>query len=213
MANARSIERRQTIGDLLARYKGQVPCFNAMRFLAASAVLVAHSIAVAENGQVAEPVKYLDHLGMLGLFIFFFISGFVITQSCTRSTPGPYLIRRAARIMPGLILVTLFCALLLGPLMTSYSLGDYFTNSKFFQFFLNIIFILEGQLPGVFQHNTGGDHVNISLWTLRYEILCYVVILAVIVVIRPVAGRGCARGLLQRRGERAAAHAERGRFP
>jgi peptidoglycan/LPS O-acetylase OafA/YrhL len=182
MTNARSIERRQTIGDLLARYKGHVPCFNAMRFVAASAVLVAHSIVVTEGGQVAGPLKYLDYLGMLGLFIFFFISGFVISQSCIRSTPVSYLIRRAARIMPGLILVTLFCAFLLGPVMTSYSLSDYFANSTFFRFFLNIIFILEGSLPGVFQHNPGGDHVNISLWTLRHEILCYAVILAVIAI-------------------------------
>jgi peptidoglycan/LPS O-acetylase OafA/YrhL len=182
MTNARSIEPRQTIDDLLARHKGNVPFFSAMRFLAASAVLVAHSILAAEGGQVAEPLTYLDHLGVLGLYIFFFISGFVITQSCMRSSPRSYLIRRAARIMPGLILVTLFCALLLGPLLTSSSASDYFTSSKFFQFFLNIAFVPEGELPGVFEHNTAGNHVNISLWTLRYEILCYVVILAVIAV-------------------------------
>jgi peptidoglycan/LPS O-acetylase OafA/YrhL len=179
MPNAGS-KRRQTIADLLATYKGQVPCFNAMRFLAASAVLVAHSIEVAKDRQVDEPLKYLSHLAVLGVFVFFFISGFVITQSCTRSSLGSYLMRRAARIMPALILVTLFCALLLGPLMTSYSLGDYFTNSKFFRFFLNILFILRGQLPGVFENNAGGDHVNISLWTLRYEVLCYLLIPAVV---------------------------------
>jgi peptidoglycan/LPS O-acetylase OafA/YrhL len=173
----------QTVGDLLTKHKGQVPGFNAMRFLAASAVLVAHSFGVAQNRQSDEPLLYYTkviELGHLGVFVFFFISGFVITQSCMRSSPLSFLIKRTARIMPGLVLVTIFCALLLGPLMTSYPLRDYFTDRKFFEFFLNDVFILRGQLPGVFQNNPSGDHVNISLWTLRYEVLCYVVILAVV---------------------------------
>jgi peptidoglycan/LPS O-acetylase OafA/YrhL len=123
----------QTVADLLDEHKGQVPGFNAMRFLAASVVLVAHSFGVAENRQSDEPLLYYTkviELGHLGVFVFFFISGFVITQSCMRSSPLSFLIKRTARIMPGLILVTIFCALLLGPLMTSYSLRDYFTDRK-----------------------------------------------------------------------------------
>jgi peptidoglycan/LPS O-acetylase OafA/YrhL len=173
MLSARS--KLRTIDDLLAKHNGRVPCFNAMRFLAASAVLAAHSFAAAEN----RASSIVDPLGTLGLFVFFLISGFLIAQSCTKSTPGPYLIKRAARIMPGLILVTLFCALLLGPLLTSNPLRDYFTNPVFFKFFLNILFVPNGELPGVFQHNLSGDQINISLWTLRYEVLCYVTILAV----------------------------------
>lgn len=173
-----------TIGDMLAERQGQVPGFNAMRFVAASAVLVSHSFGAAENRQSQEPLRQLTsvlELGTLSVFIFFFISGFVITQSCTRSASSrSYLLKRIARIMPGLILVTLVCALLLGPAMTSYSLTEYFTDQKFYQFYLNCSFILKGQLPGVFENNPSGDHVNVSLWTLRHEVFCYILILLVV---------------------------------
>ena len=173
----------ETLGSLLAKRRGQVPSFNAMRFLAASAVLLSHSFGAAENRQAEEPLRYLTgvlELGSLAVCTFFFISGFVITQSCERSSTSSYLIKRTARIMPGLILVTAFSALIIGPMMTSYAIGEYFSDPKFRQFFLNCVFILKGQLPGVFQNNPSGDHLNVSLWTLRHEVLCYVLILFVL---------------------------------
>ena len=175
-----------TIGRLLEKHRGNVPGFNAMRFFAASAVLLSHSFGAAENRQSEEPLRYLTsklELGSLAVFIFFLISGFVITQSCLKSKSSrSYLLRRAARIMPGLILVTLFCAFFIGPLVTSLSLAQYFRDPKFYNFFQNFAFVLRGELPGAFEHNPSGDHVNVSLWTLRYEVLCYVVILLVIVL-------------------------------
>jgi peptidoglycan/LPS O-acetylase OafA/YrhL len=176
-----------TIGSLLEK-KSNVPGFNAMRFFAASAVLLSHSFGAAENRQSEEPLRYLTsklELGTLAVCIFFFISGFVITQSCLKSrTSGSYLLKRAARIMPGLILVTLFCALCIGPLMTSYSLSEYFRDPKFYKFYLNCLFVLTGELPGVFEHNPSGNHINVSLWSLRHEVLCYIIIFLVVLTNR-----------------------------
>ena len=44
--------------------------------------------------------------------------------------------------------------------------------------------MLRGELPGVFEHNPSGNHVNVSLWTLRHEVFCYIAILLVIVSMR-----------------------------
>jgi peptidoglycan/LPS O-acetylase OafA/YrhL len=192
-----------TIGSLLEKHRGNVPGFNAVRFFAASAVLLSHSFGAAENREFEEPLRYLTsklNLGNLAVFIFFLLSGFVITQSCLKSkSSGFYLLKRAARIMPGLILVTVFCALFIGPLVTSFSLAQYFRDPKFYKFFLNCLFVFRGELPGAFEHNPSGDYVNISLWTLRYEALCYVVILLVIVLTKRFSSllvAGLAAGLV-----------------
>jgi len=173
-----------TIANLLAECRGHIPGFDAMRFLAASAVLLSHSFGAAENRQLSEPLRYLTsvlELGTLAVFIFFFVSGFVVTQSCATSTSvGSYLLKRTARIIPGLILVTSVCALLIGPAMTTLPLKQYFTDQGLYKFYLNCVFVLKGELPGVFQGNPSGDHVNVSLWTLRHEVLCYIIILFVV---------------------------------
>jgi len=175
-----------SIGNLLEKHRGDVPGFSAMRFVAASLVVLSHSFGVAENREYDEPLRYLTsklNLGNLAVFTFFLISGFVITQSCLKSkTSGSYLLKRAARLLPGLILVTLFCAFLIGPMVTSFSLARYFHDQKFYEFFLNCLFMLRSELPGVFEHNPSGDHVNVALWTLRHEVFCYVTILLVIVL-------------------------------
>ena len=168
-------------GVLLDRDRGHLPGFDFFRFVAASAVVFTHSFGVAEDRAGDEPLKQLTHVldfGILAVFTFFFISGFVVTQSYQNSaSPGSYLLKRGARIMPGLILVTAVCALVVGPLVTSYSWRAYFLNSKFYQFLLNCVLIFRGQLPGVFQGLPSGDHVNVSLWTIRYEVSCYLCLL------------------------------------
>ncbi|SDG38292.1 Peptidoglycan/LPS O-acetylase OafA/YrhL, contains acyltransferase and SGNH-hydrolase domains [Bradyrhizobium sp. Rc2d] len=191
-----------TIGVLLDQWKGKVPGFNAMRFIAASAVLFSHSFGAGENRQHDEWIRQLTgkfELGTLGVYVFFFISGFVITQSCLRSNARSFLIKRIARIMPGLVLVTAFSALVLGPLLTTLPLRDYFHDPKFSKFFLNCLFVLTGELPGLFVGNPSGDWVNVSLWTLRFEVMCYLVVLVTILLLKkssPLAIAVLALGLV-----------------
>lgn len=196
-------QKTSSIGSLLDKHLGNVPGFNAMRVFAASLVVLSHSFGAAENREYDDPLKYLTsklNLGNLAVFTFFLISGFVITQSCLRSeTSRSYLLKRAARLLPGLVVVTLFCAFLIGPMVTSFPLARYFKDPKFYRFFLNCLFVLRGQLPGVFEHNPSGDHVNISLWTLRDELFCYVTILLIIVLLQRFSSlfvAGLAAGLV-----------------
>ena len=65
-------------------------------------------------------------LGLAGVFVFFALSGFLVTQSYEQ-THGAlrYLVKRALRILPGLFVALILTAFVLAPLVTSLPLGEY----------------------------------------------------------------------------------------
>jgi peptidoglycan/LPS O-acetylase OafA/YrhL len=117
-------------------------------------------------------------LGLLGVTIFFAISGFLIAQSVTRSRSiFGFVKARALRILPALALSTLFCVLVIGPLATTLSQAAYWTNAQTWRYLFHTI-VLDPQLslPGVFEHNPYPPAVNGSLWTIPIEVWCYAVL-------------------------------------
>jgi peptidoglycan/LPS O-acetylase OafA/YrhL len=121
-------------------------------------------------------------LGLAGVFVFFAISGFLVTQSFEQ-THGPvrYLAKRCLRIFPGFIVVLVLTAFVLGPLVTTLPLGEYLRRSEPYRYVLdNLVFSLKvHELPGVmFVDNTVGLEVNGSLWSLGYEFEMYLMVLA-----------------------------------
>src|SRR5262249_47544177 len=52
-------------------------------------------------------------------------------------------------------------------------LSAYFFDKMFSDYFLNIIGFMQFKLPGVFENNTFKGTVNGSLWTIPFEIGCY----------------------------------------
>lgn len=118
-------------------------------------------------------------LSRLGVSTFFIISGYLISQSLYRNpSVFDYLKKRSARIFPGLLVAVLLTILLLGPLMTTWRLVDYFTDPATFTYLKNcLLFRKQAQLPGVFEHNPVGPQVNGSLWTLVYEFSFYLLLL------------------------------------
>src|SRR6516162_857053 len=113
--------------------------FDALRLFAASSVIFSHSFLVAEGTQNGEWLILLTGtqciLGLTGVFIFFAISGFLVTQSFEQ-TPNPlhYLAKRALRIFPGLFIATLISAFVLGPLVTTLPLGAYLSRSEAYEY-------------------------------------------------------------------------------
>src|SRR3954470_23246436 len=90
--------------------------FDVLRLIAAMLVLFAHSFDLLGR---PEPLGYLGW-GDVGVTIFFAISGFLVARSWALNPRlGPFAAKRALRLMPGLIVAVLFCALVLGPIMTS----------------------------------------------------------------------------------------------
>ena len=65
-------------------------------------------------------------------------------------------------------------AFMLGPLFSTLSPAEYFTNPQTYKYLLNGALIMVHQLPGVFTNNPSGDVVNAALWTLPVEFICYI---------------------------------------
>ena len=170
-----------TIAD---RSIGRDNNFNLIRMLAAFGVMVSHAYPIALGPETLEPFEVFlkgDNLGRASVFVFFAISGFYITKSATQRSSMPAFIRaRALRLFPALFVMTLFTSLVGGIWLTisdeywgvvpSYILRTVTFSGLFFDF---------GQeLPGLFVSNPFSEAVNGSLWSLRFEVLCYLGVVA-----------------------------------
>ena len=145
---------------------------NFLRFIAASLVIWFHMASLLV---IPEPYIMGQGLGPIAVNIFFVLSGYLIAKSWSRSSSfGSYLIRRIARIFPGLAVVVLLSVFVMGPAVTSLSMGDYFGDPDTWKYLSLIVLApIENALPGVFDTNLLPYAVNGSLWTLRYEFLAY----------------------------------------
>jgi peptidoglycan/LPS O-acetylase OafA/YrhL len=88
-----------------------------------------------------------------------------------------YFEKRLRRIYPAYLAIVLLCALL-GFFLSSYSFTEYYLSRTFMRYIAaNVFFLnfLEPGLPGVFVSNHLGA-INGSLWTIRTEVLCYVLV-------------------------------------
>jgi peptidoglycan/LPS O-acetylase OafA/YrhL len=84
-----------------------------------------------------------------------------------------YALKRGLRILPGLFVVVALSACVLGPLITTLPLHDYFSDTRFWAYFKNLLFYPSYFLPGVFATNPYPHTVNGSLWTLPFEFFLY----------------------------------------
>src|ERR1700752_2031253 len=105
--------------------------FDALRLVAAASVVFSHSFLIAEGTQDHEWLIWLTGnqsiLGLVGVFVFFAISGFLVTQSFEETgDPLRFMAKRALRIFPGLFVATVFSAFVLGPLVSTLDPAAYF---------------------------------------------------------------------------------------
>ena len=150
--------------------------FDYMRVVLALGVICWHSSLTSYGGAVHSWLADLV-LFPLAIFIlpmFFSLSGFLVAGSLERSkTFLTFLGLRVFRIMPALAVEVLLSALILGPLLTTLPLRDYFRDPQFHAYFLNIVGDIHYLLPGVFASNPF-PLVNGQLWTVPYELACYI---------------------------------------
>jgi peptidoglycan/LPS O-acetylase OafA/YrhL len=158
--------------------------FDLLRLVAALSVIFSHAFLLAENSQNHDPLMILTGgqavLGVAGVFVFFTISGYLITQSF-ETTPSPlvFLAKRALRIFPGLFGCLLVCVFVIGPLVTQLPLAAYFAQPETYLFLVHnaVLDIEYNRLPGVvfWQGNIGGI-VDGPLWSLPCEALLYLML-------------------------------------
>jgi len=160
--------------------------FDVLRLLAAISVIFSHSFLIAQGTQDHEPLIWLTGrqaiLGLAGVFVFFAISGFLVTQSWEQTGSAPrYLLKRCLRIFPGLVAALILSAFVLAPLVTKLPLADYFARLEPYRYVAGnaALSVKVHELPGVlFVDNPVGLEINGSLWTLRYEFMMYLMVLA-----------------------------------
>jgi peptidoglycan/LPS O-acetylase OafA/YrhL len=162
-------------------FVGRANAFGLLRLVFAVGVLVTHSDAIGYYKDLS-PYVNLGHLGVTG---FFAISGFLITRSALRIPLPRYLWHRSLRIMPGLWVCLLVSGFLIAPVfwwrahhtmaglfggpngVYAYLLANWRTGSTLYG--IQDVFI---DTP--YGHAIGASVLNGSLWTLAYEMVCYV---------------------------------------
>lgn len=167
----------KTFGDRVAETGGYTSGFDYLRIILAVLVLFGHSFPISGDNVQASvmPWGITSFRGYMVLPMFFALSGFLVAASLVRvQSLKVFLGLRALRILPALCVEIALSALILGPLLTSASLRDYFTDRKFFIYFANMAGWIHYHLPGLFLGHPAGRIVNGSLWTVPYELECYI---------------------------------------
>jgi peptidoglycan/LPS O-acetylase OafA/YrhL len=186
--------------------------FAFLRFTLAALVMLSHSYALGGFGlQPFVSTLGRDYsLGSVAVAMFFVLSGFLITRSAQNTASiGRFLWHRFLRIVPGYWTCLLVTVLLFAPFLfwidhnnikVIFQVGDY-SPWTYLTRNLSLLhvddFSIEGilnlrqlSIAGVLNHNPHPGIINGSLWTLPYELICYLAIgiFAVFGIIRRAPG-------------------------
>ncbi len=168
----------RTIDDRLIETQLRPSGFDYLRIILAVSVIAWHGIVVC-YGSAAEAPYWSSPLRPLIYLIvpaFFALSGFLVASSLYRNNLPSFLTLRSLRIFPALIVEVTISALILGPVLTQYTLSNYFSDPLFRSYFLNVIGYIHYYLPGLFLTNPYSGVVNAQLWTIPFELECYIII-------------------------------------
>jgi peptidoglycan/LPS O-acetylase OafA/YrhL len=182
---------KMTLAEKLDHAGNRPSGFDYLRILLALGVMSVHipylkygtelgiTLATSGLGPIAKSIAQMlrPWTGVI-LPMFFALSGFLVAGSLERCrTLRAFIGLRILRIFPALAVETVISALIIGPLFTDLQLRDYFANPLFSSYFLNLTGAPQYFLPGVFSHAPHDNSVNGQLWSVPYELLCYVAII------------------------------------
>lgn len=170
--------RREPV-TLSAYVDGTDNNFNMIRFLAAVAVVISHAFTVIYGTIEADPLWSAVRitLGSVAVDVFFVTSGFLVTRSLISGGDIRRFIRaRMLRIFPAQVVAVFFTVTALYFLSEDNGPAKYFLSFETFNYVMKNISLVTGywkSLPGVFDGNPYGNVVNVSLWSLPYELWMY----------------------------------------
>lgn len=158
--------------------------YDFLRFMAAVLVVLSHAYILSLGNYSGEFLVEITNkqasLGFVGVGVFFIISGFLISQSYFSSrNPAAFIKARVLRIFPALAVVVLLTTFVLGPVLSTVPLETYLNDPRTGDYLKNIFLFPKTfyYLPGTFEENPFKGAVNGSIYTLRYEAACYVMVL------------------------------------
>ena len=171
----------QSLNEKFLAAQGRPGGFDYMRLILALLVICWHSVVTTYGDEFQDEVWGSGWRVAWAVILpmFFALSGFLVAGSLERSkTLVTFLGLRLLRIVPALAGEVTLSALVLGPLVTALPLRSYLSDSQFIVYFLNILGDIHYKLPGVFLSNPQPGVVNGQLWTVPFELYCYMVLTA-----------------------------------
>lgn len=150
---------------------------NLLRLLAALAVIYTHSFGVTGNG-AREPFFGVFGLGPgdVGVNIFFFVSGLLITKSYFGKDLMHFAWARITRIYPGLWVSSILLVVIAGLFWSPLPASQFWQRHETLTYLLRNMTMLpltgaQMNLPYAFAGPA--DQFNVSLWTLPQELQMY----------------------------------------
>ena len=147
------------------------------RFILAISVIFSHCFPLSTGNTSREWMCVLTigqmSFGKFAVAIFFLFGGYYSAHTVIQKADNRYIVFRLKRLIPELLIVVVSC-ILLGSLLSSLNVAEYFTDCKTWRYLLNSVFILQHELPGVFTGNIYNPTVNGALWTIPVEFICNV---------------------------------------
>jgi peptidoglycan/LPS O-acetylase OafA/YrhL len=155
---------------------------NLLRLLAASAVVVSHAVFLHSGNKAHEILSGVTfyNLGDHAVNVFFVLSGLTVAASLARSpSKVEFIVARALRIFPALAACGLLL-ILVGAIVTICTPAQFLSDARVWRFGLKTLLLgsASAGLPGVFAENPVPSTINASIWTLKYEVACYLVLAA-----------------------------------
>lgn len=166
--------RRITADDL--RPDGN--SFTALRWILASSVMISHGwdLTYPERGLDPTVAILSFPISRLAVFLFFTLSGFLVTGSLFKRGVGSFLRARGLRLLPGLWVMLLVVPLVLWAAFGTIGFGEFVRSPETQRFVWRNALLLgdQFQLPGLFENHPIERVVNGSLWTIPHEVRCYI---------------------------------------
>jgi peptidoglycan/LPS O-acetylase OafA/YrhL len=146
-----------------------------LRLLFAVAVIYSHSYPLVTGRVDDEPLWLLSHhrttLGGLAVAFFFVVSGFLITGSYLASRSlGGYFAKRSLRIFPAYFIAA-FISIAVAPLVATAINHRYLADLAIKALVMDPL-----QSRHIFLSNPFPASLNGALWTIKYEIGCYLLL-------------------------------------
>jgi peptidoglycan/LPS O-acetylase OafA/YrhL len=147
-----------------------------LRFILAAMVVLFHVGVLSGSQPLRAAFHWAD--GQRAVLGFFAISGYAVSLSWLRLDVREYSLHRARRLLPGYFAVVL-CCWLAGAALTSLPAAQYWRSAETWRYLAaNLTFtqFFGPSLPGVFAANPVTSAVNGSLWSIRTEVFCYLIL-------------------------------------
>jgi len=130
---------RRTARTLALAYDSRHNNFGFFRFLFATIVIWSHSYTLAGQNDPIWTISGQIDGGSIAVDGFFVLSGFLIAQSWLQQPLlSAFAVKRFLRLMPALLVATVFGAFVIGPLGTTSTLAEYLSSRGPWLHFLGV---------------------------------------------------------------------------